>query len=108
MNKSLANKIIDLVMAFDSLGLIFTGIIMKWVLPPGTGGRYGYGRGWGRWAESADQVGDLWGLGRHDWGSVHFYLACVFLGLLVLHTILHWGWIKAAYFRFGKSSRGRH
>ena len=38
MNKSLANKIVDLVMAFDSLGLIFTGIIMKWVLPPGTGG----------------------------------------------------------------------
>jgi len=36
----------------------------------------------------------LLGLGRHDWGDIHFVLALVFIGLILLHLILHWTWIK--------------
>jgi len=31
---------------------------------------------------------------RHEWGSIHFYLAVVFVVLMVIHIILHWTWIK--------------
>jgi hypothetical protein len=35
---------------------------------------------------------------RHEWGDIHFYLAVGFVALMVVHIILHWGWIKC-YFK---------
>jgi len=35
---------------------------------------------------------------RHEWGAVHFYLAILFVALMVVHIILHWTWIKC-YFK---------
>ena len=35
----------------------------------------------------------LWGLGRHDYGSIHFYLALALIGLMVIHIWLHWPWV---------------
>jgi len=40
----------------------------------------------------------LWGLGRHDWGEIHLWLATVMIVLVVVHIWLHWGWVKRAYF----------
>ncbi len=71
---------------------------MKWVLPPGPGGGgrgYGYGFRGGRGpGPGGDQVRQLLGLGRHDWGDIHFILALVFVGLILVHMVLHWTWIK--------------
>lgn len=90
MKRSSLNFIVDLVSFVGLLGLAFTGFIMKYILPPGTGGcgwlLYG-GRGRG-------QIKDLWSMTRHEWGSIHFYLALVFIILMVVHIILHWSWIK--------------
>jgi hypothetical protein len=36
------------------------------------------------------------GMGRDDWGEVHFVIAIGFAGLIVLHLLLNWAWIKAA------------
>ena len=33
------------------------------------------------------------GLDRHQFGDIHFIIALCFLALLLLHLILHWGWI---------------
>jgi hypothetical protein len=91
MKRSSVNFIIDLVSLLNLLALISTGTIMRWVLPPGTGGlgrqlHGGGGRG--------QQIKQFWSLGRHEWGSVHFWLAVGFVTLMVVHIVLHWAWIK--------------
>jgi len=58
--------------------LTATGVLVRYVLPPGSG-RYT----------------TLWALDRHEWGSIHFWIAIAFLAVLVLHLFLHWRWIAA-------------
>ncbi|MHC4365161.1 MAG: DUF4405 domain-containing protein, partial [Planctomycetota bacterium] len=71
MKRSTLNFIIDLAAFIDLLAIVFTGIIMKYILPPGTGGR-GRQLSGGRGTE---HIMDLWSMTRHQWGDVHFYLA---------------------------------
>ena len=93
MKRSSVNFIIDLVGFINFLCLTFTGLIMKYILPPGTGGQ---GRlrhqGLGR-----NQIKQFWYMGRHDWGNIHFYLAVLFVTLMTVHIILHWAWIKNSF-----------
>ena len=37
----------------------------------------------------------LWGMGRHAWGEVHFWIAMVLIAAVALHLFLHWGWVTA-------------
>jgi hypothetical protein len=68
---------------------------MRWVLPPGAGGhRYGFAQRFGIEIEPKTFLG--WG--RHDWGSLHFWVAVVFVGMLVVHLALNWTWIKGTFF----------
>ena len=95
MRRATLNFIVDLVGLVNLLLLAATGSVMRWVLPPGSGGGGGYGFRGGRGPGPADgQVRQLLGLGRHDWGDVHFILALVFLLLILVHIVLHWTWIK--------------
>ena len=90
IKRSSLNFIIDLVALLNLLGLAFTGFIMKYILPPGSGGlgrQLHDGRG-------REPIKELWSTTRHEWGGIHFYLALVFVILMVVHIILHWGWIK--------------
>jgi len=84
------NFLIDVVNFAVLIFLALTGFILKTILPPGTGG---IGReitgGRGR-----EEVKELLSLARHDWGDIHFYLAAAFLVLMVVHIVMHWGWIK--------------
>jgi len=100
MRRTTVNFIVDLIALVDLLLLAATGSIMKWVLPPGSGGGggghgYGYGfRGGRGLGPGGSQVKQLLGLGRYDWGDVHFILALVFVSLILVHIVLHWTWIK--------------
>ncbi len=86
---------LDLIAFVDLVLLGTTGSIMRWVLPPGSGGGRGPGfRGGRDPGPGADQVKQLLGLGRHDWGDVHFVLALTFVFLILVHIVLHWTWIK--------------
>ena len=90
MKRSTLNFIIDLAAFIDLLAMVFTGIIMKYILPPGTGGRgRQFSGGAGR-----EQIKDLWSMTRHEWGSIHFYLALLFIVLITAHILLHWNWVK--------------
>ena len=40
------------------------------------------------------------GLHRHAWGEFHLYLALCFLGLLIVHVSLSWGWVVHSTKRF--------
>ncbi len=93
--RATVNFILDLIGLADLILLAATGSIMRWVLPPGSGAGGGHGFRGGRGpGPDADQVKQLLGLGRHDWGDVHFVLALVFVLLILVHIILHWTWIK--------------
>ena len=95
MKRTNLNFIVDFL---DLLGLACTGFIMKYFLPPGTGGRGRMLLG-GRGAEHfGEEIKELWSMTRHEWGDIHFYLAVIFAVLMIVHIILHWSWIKA-YFK---------
>lgn len=77
MNHSMLIKVVDL-LSFTALTLmISTGTLLKFTLPPRSGG---------------DEV---WYLTRHDWGDIHFYLSVTFLILMSVHLITHLKFIKS-------------
>ncbi|RIK67650.1 MAG: hypothetical protein DCC65_05835 [Planctomycetota bacterium] len=83
MRRAGLNYLVDLLTFVAILALICTGLILEYVLVPGTGGRGG-GGGW-----------ELWRGTRHDWGDVHFYIAIGLATLLAVHVALHWAWVCA-------------
>ncbi|MBN2369572.1 MAG: DUF4405 domain-containing protein [Vicinamibacteria bacterium] len=76
MSRNALNLWLDVVFFIALLGLIATGGILHFVLPPGTGRSFA-----------------LFGLGRHDFGALHGYLAVLSIGLLIAHLVLHWSWV---------------
>ncbi|MHC4119878.1 MAG: DUF4405 domain-containing protein [Planctomycetota bacterium] len=96
MKRNTVNFWIDVISFLPMLGLTWTGLLMHYVLPPGTGGRH------------SDRALTVWGLGRHDYGTVHFYLALALVGLIVIHLWLHWSWVCATVRKLAgkESSRG--
>ena len=96
MKRSTLNFLIDLISLINLLGMIITGVIIKYILPPGSGG--GHGRGFRGGRGPAEQVKAVWSMTRHEWGDIHFYLSVLFIALIMVHIILHWNWIKC-YFK---------
>ena len=91
MKRTTLNFVIDLFSFIALLGMAVTGMIMMYVLPPGTGG--GGFRG-GQGAETAEV---LLSLSRHEWGKIHYCLALLFIVLMTAHILLHWTWIKNCF-----------
>ena len=47
------------------------------------------------------------GIGRGEWGDIHFWPETVFVALMRVHLVLHWDWVKRyvkSVFRFGVSA----
>ncbi len=98
MKRTMLNFIVDFVAFLDFVCLAVTGFIIKFALPPGSGGRgrgLRGGRGLGAGQQADEHIRELWSMGRHDWGDVHFILSVIFIILILVHIILHWGWIKS-------------
>lgn len=76
MKRSRKNFVIDSLAFLFFLCLVSTGIILHYLLPHGSGGSR-----------------SIWGMSRHDWGDIHFYISIGFLTILAIHLILHWNWI---------------
>jgi hypothetical protein len=76
MSRTIANVIIDVTAAVLFLGMIATGYVLRFPLPPGT-----------------NKLFTLWDLTRHEWGSIHFWISLGLLTILFVHVILHWQWI---------------
>jgi hypothetical protein len=75
-NRKSFNIIIDTVAYAGFVFLATTGLLMRYTLPAGSGHHT-----------------TVWGLDRHEWGALHFWIAIAFLAILVFHLILHWNWI---------------
>jgi hypothetical protein len=90
MKRTTVNFVVDTVAFAGFVFLISTGMLLRYLLPPGSGRTEGLGVGHG----AADKpVSLLWGLSRHEWGSVHFYIALTIMAVLAVHLVLHWNWI---------------
>ena len=87
MSKSTTNFLVDTVALAAIVLLSATGVLMRYVLPPGSG-----------------HFSQLWGMDRHQWGQVHFWLAVGLLSTVVLHLLLHWHWVVCMV--KGRSGRG--
>ncbi len=70
------NYLTDLVAFICFVLLVSTGIILYYNLPKGSG-----------------HGNTIWSLDRHEWGTIHFWIAVLFLLVLAFHLILHWRWI---------------
>lgn len=73
MSRSTLILLIDIAAFIGFVFLTTTGILLHYLLPPGSG----------RWSE-------IWSLSRHDWGAIHFWVSVGFFSVLSLHLILHW------------------
>ncbi len=78
MNRGLLNLLIDLVAALCLGAMLATGYILRFPLPPTT-----------------NRTHELWGMSRHEWGTIHSWASLVLLAVLLTHVILHWEWLFA-------------
>ena len=74
--RTAVNFWLDLLLLFVMITLAATGGLIHFVFPPGIGCSL-----------------LLFGLGRHDYGQIHFCLAVAAVVLVSLHLLLHWRWI---------------
>jgi hypothetical protein len=78
MRRNTVNLILNGLAALLMMGLVCTGIILRFALPPGS-----------------NKDTSLWDLGRHQWGDVHFWLAAALLLVVLVHVANHWTWVVA-------------
>jgi hypothetical protein len=90
MSRTTLNAIVDAVAYAGLVVLATTGLMLRWQMPPGSGGLHGMGSGAGAGSRPVTVV---WGLSRHEWGSFHYWIALILMGVLAVHLILHWKWI---------------
>jgi len=76
MKRPSLNFIIDSAAFAGFVVLTTTGVLMRYILPPGSG-----------------HYATIWGMDRHEWGGIHFWISVVFFLTLAFHLILHWRWI---------------
>ena len=88
MSKSKINFLIDSLMFLCMAAIAGIGLLMKYVLIPG------HDR-WIKYGENVELY--VFNMDRHEWGTIHLVIAFVFLGLLLLHTILHWKLILSLF-----------
>ena len=78
MKRTNLNFSIDAAAFIGFILLTTTGVLMRYVLPPGSGSH-----------------STIWGLDRHEWGTIHFWISVIFFSILAVHLVLHWRWIAS-------------
>lgn len=86
--KSKLNFIIDAIMFVLMGALAGIGLLIKYILLPGS-------ERWIKYGRNVDL--SFFGLDRHQWGHIHLIVAYVLVGFLALHIILHWKMILCLY-----------
>ncbi len=72
-------RILNYVLYVSACLMAGTGLLLAYRLPPGSEGVHGL---------------RFFGMDRHDWADVHFWLSFSFFGLLVAHLAANWSWLK--------------
>ncbi len=90
MDRPRFNFIIEIIMFVLLAAIAGIGLLMNYILLPGREAQVAYGR-------RVDLY--LFGLDRHQWGDIHFYLALTMLAFLALHIYLHWSLVVGLFQR---------
>jgi cytochrome b subunit of formate dehydrogenase len=77
MEKARFKLLVDVLMFIDFILLAFSGFVLKFALPRGSG-----------------RLGASFILEREDWLSMHNITAIIITILIVIHLIMNWVWIK--------------
>jgi hypothetical protein len=93
MKRGALNRIIDTFAFAVFVLVVTTGLLLRYLLPPGSGRLHGIGTGYGA---AERPVTLLWGLTRQEWGNMHFWISLALMIVLALHLILHWRWIRGS------------
>ena len=80
MKKSNLITLIDIAAFICFIFVVTTGVLMRYVLPPRSGHSI-----------------EIFGMSRHEWGDIHFYITFIFLAILSAHLILHWRFIRNVF-----------
>lgn len=90
------NLAIDLLAFVLAIGIVATGFVLEYTLPPGSGriGTEGFDAPTGSLSWQRPIV-LLWGMSRPEWSQIHFWLAIALMAVLSLHVIVHWKWVVA-------------
>ena len=80
MKKSNLITFIDIAAFICFIFVVSTGVLMRYVLPPRSGHSI-----------------EIFGMSRHEWGDIHFYITFIFLAILSVHLILHWRFIRNVF-----------
>lgn len=97
-DKAKLNLCIDFVLFLLLAAMAGIGLLIKYVLISGESRNLIYGDGINLL---------LWGLDRHEWGTIHLIISLVFIFFLVLHVIFHWGMILCLLRRLIPNRIGR-
>ncbi len=65
MKRPKLNFFIDIIAFIAFVLLTTTGILMRYILPPGSG-----------------KHTLIWGMDRHEWGTIHFWISILFFSIL--------------------------
>jgi len=84
--KAKINLVIDALLLLAMAAIAGIALLIRYVLPPGS-------QRWEIYGRNVELY--FWGLDRHGWGSIHYVVGLAFVGLLVLHVVLHWGMVVA-------------
>jgi hypothetical protein len=76
--KNWIRRIVDLGLYLSFCFMLGTGLLIQFKLVPGSRGGHGL---------------TALGMGRHDWGELHFYAGLLFVGLVIAHLVMSWGWL---------------
>ena len=87
MSKNRLNLLIDVVAYLGLVVLLSTGLLLMYLMPPGTGGCHG---------EGGERI-TLLSLSRHEWGKVHWYAAIGLIVVASVHVLLHWKWVTNTF-----------
>ncbi|MCX8037726.1 MAG: DUF4405 domain-containing protein [Candidatus Sumerlaeia bacterium] len=88
MKKSNWNFIIDTLLLLLTAFMTGKGLLLKYVLIPGRERQIVYG---------SNVELQMFGLDRHQWGTIHLYAGYAMIALVILHIILHWNVIPSMY-----------
>lgn len=91
MKRLFNNLLVDVIAAGLMIGMIATGYILRFPLPPGS-----------------NKSLSLWGFTRHQWGTLHFWISLTLVAIVLLHLALHWPWVVVTIRRrlWGTASAG--
>lgn len=80
MKKTDWKYLVDILMFLSMIGIILLGLLMAFAMKSGP------------MVNESEKY--FLGLHRHQWGNIHLFLSLFFIGMLALHLILEWSWIK--------------